>query len=76
MEPAYQRAARFAPRHLTTFSDVEVVSANGLILMCRVGNRMVAVPSRRILPGSEVSRAGDRGRLVIGRELALNLGLL
>jgi len=58
------------------FTDVEVVSANSLILMCRVGNRMVAVPARRILPGSEVSRAGDRGRLIIGRELALNLGLL
>jgi len=58
------------------FTDVEVVSANGLILMCRVGNRMVAVPTRRMLPGTDIARAGDRGRLVIGRELALNLGLL
>ena len=58
------------------FTDVEVVSANNLILMCRVGNRTVAVPVRRILSGTDVARAGDRGRLVIGRELALNLGLV
>jgi len=58
------------------FDGVEVVSANDLILMCRIGERLVAVPARRTLPGTEVARAGDRGRLVIGRELALNLGLI
>ena len=58
------------------FADVEVVSANNLVLICRVGDRTVAVPASRILPGTEVEHAGDRGRLVIRRELALNLGLI
>jgi hypothetical protein len=58
------------------FADVEVLTANNLVLICRIGNRTVAVPARRILPGTDVARAGDRGRLIIGRELALNLGLI
>jgi len=59
------------------FSDVEVLNANDLIVMCRVGGKVVGIPTRRILPGTTVVlQAGAKGRLVISQELALNLGLL
>jgi len=57
------------------FLDVEVTGDDGLVLTCRVGGRIVAVPPFRILPGSEISRAGDRGRLVLPRAVAVTLGL-
>ena len=60
-----------------TFEDVEVTrDGGGIILSCRVGKKMVGVPPRRMLPGTTIARTGDRGRLVISRELALNLGLI
>ena len=67
-----------APKDTQTmeFADVEIVHINSLMAMCRVDNRIVAVPLGRILSGSEVAYTGDRGRLIIGRELALNLQLL
>jgi len=58
-----------------TFDDVEVAS-DGVILSCRVGKKVVWVPPRRMLPGTTVARRGDRGRLVLSREVALNLGLV
>ena len=58
-----------------TFDDVEVAS-DGVILSCRVGKRVVWVPPRRMLPGTTIARTGDRGRLVLSREVALNLGLI
>jgi len=58
------------------FDDVEIVRATAIILMCRVGMRIVAVPPRRTLPGTTVRRMGDRGRLILPREVALNLGLI
>ena len=58
------------------FRDVEVVRDTSLILICRVGTKTVGVPPRRMLPGTEIARPGDRGRLVLPREVALNLGLL
>jgi len=57
------------------FDDVEVIRDTSLILMCRVGMKLVAVPPLRMLPGTTIARMGDRGRLVLSRELALNLGL-
>ncbi len=53
-----------------TFDDVQV------LLSCRVGRKFVWVPPRRMLPGTSIARAGDRGRLVLSREVALNLGLV
>jgi len=58
-----------------TFDDVEVVS-DGVILSCRVGKRVVWIPPRRMLPGTTIARRGDRGRLVVSRELALTIGLI
>ena len=58
------------------FTAVEVLRADRFIAMCRVGNRLVAVPTKRMRAGTDIAHAGDRGRLVIGRELALNLGLM
>ena len=58
-----------------TFDDVQVLS-DGLILSCRVGQKFVWVPPRRMLPGTTIAHTGDRGRLVLSREMALNLGLV
>jgi len=56
------------------FDDVEVVRRADLVVTCRLGTRVVTVPTRRMLPGTTIARMGDRGRLVLSRELALNLG--
>ena len=58
------------------FPEAEVVSGNDLALVCRVGEQMVSVPPLRILPGSDVWRVGDRGRLVLPRDVAAQLGLV
>jgi len=57
------------------FHDVEALSYRRLSLVCRVGSTLVSVPPRRILPGSQVRRRGDRGKLVLPREVAVDLGL-
>ncbi len=43
--------------------------------MCQVGDKVVGVLPPHMLPGSDVSRAGDRGRLVLSRPTAVDLGL-
>ena len=58
-----------------TFENVEVVRRGDLVLMCRVGQKIVGVPLRRMLSGTTIL-AVDRGQLVLARELALNLGLI
>ena len=57
------------------FADVYVVSDSRFVVMCRIGNLVVAVRPSSILPGSEVKVKGDRGRLVLSREVAVSLGL-
>jgi hypothetical protein len=41
--------------------------------MSRVGTRTVGVPPRRMLAGTTIARSGDRGRLILPREVALGL---
>ena len=52
-----------------------VVRRTGLVVMCRVGPRVVGVPTRCMLPGTTISGTADRGRL-LPREVALNIGLV
>ena len=58
-----------------TFPDVEVLDSSGLVLQCRLAGRIVGVPPLRLLPGTTIARAGDRGTLVLEREMARELGL-
>ena len=58
------------------FAVVEVVRIDRLVAICRIGNRLVAVPTSRMLSGTDIANVRDRGRLVIGRELAADLGLM
>lgn len=59
------------------FTDVEVVNADALIVMCRVGTKVVGVPPRRMRTGTTIlAETGAKGSLVISREMAMNLGLL
>jgi len=58
------------------FEDVVVVRRMGLVVMCRVGPRVVGVPTRCMLPGTTISGTADCGRLVLPREVALNIGLV
>jgi len=56
-------------------ADVEVLNYTDLVLYCRVGDEVVAVPSSRLLPGTQIKHRGDRGRLVLPRDVAVDLGL-
>jgi hypothetical protein len=55
--------------------DVLVLDAGGLGMRCQVGEKVVFVPPLRCLPLTEIKRTGDRGRLVLPHDLALELGL-
>jgi hypothetical protein len=55
------------------FQDVHVVAA---AMLCRIGSDIVEVSPRYILPGTTVWGQGDKGRLVLTRELAITLGLV
>ena len=55
--------------------NVVVLKDTDLVLYCRVGEKIVAVPSLRILPGTRIKHLGDRGRLVLPHDLAVDLGL-
>jgi hypothetical protein len=58
------------------FPDVEVLADNPLVLLCRVNGRLVSIPLGRLLPGTTVRQHGDRGTLVLTRDLATILGLV
>lgn len=55
--------------------NVEVLDPSGLLMRCRVGDKVVGVPPLRILPGTQIRWKGDRGRLVLPLDVAVNLGL-
>jgi hypothetical protein len=56
-------------------ADVEVLDGGSLVWRCRVGDKIVWVPPLRVLPGTQIYRRGDRGRLVLPHDLAVELGL-
>jgi hypothetical protein len=58
------------------FEDVVVIRRTDVVVICRVGMKVVAVPPLRMLPGTTISGTGALGRLVLPREVALNLGLV
>jgi hypothetical protein len=55
--------------------DVEVLDGGGLVMRCRVGDKIVFVPPLRLLPGTQIRHTGDRGRLVLPHDVAVDLGL-
>ena len=57
------------------FKDVEVVAATYFTLRCLVGGKFVGVPTLRMLPGTDIAQRGDRGRLILPRDVAERLGL-
>ena len=61
---------------VSRFSDVEVVDDVGTALLCSVGDRRVWVPVLEIRYGTEVSKTGDRGSLIIPRRVAQQIGLV
>jgi hypothetical protein len=58
------------------FKDVEVVAATYFTLRCLVEGKFVGVPSLKMLPGTDIARRGDRGRLILPRDVAERLGLV
>ena len=56
-------------------ADVEALDGGGVVMHCRIGNRVVWVPSLGMLPGTEIRRQGDRGRLVLAHDVAVDHGL-
>ena len=54
---------------------VTVIGELGTALICSVDGRRTVVPRTLVLAGSELRKAGDRGRLVVPRWLAFDLGL-
>ena len=57
------------------FADVDVFASSDVVMLCRINGKTVAVTQRTMLPGSEVSRVGDRGRLILTRDVAIGLEL-
>jgi len=52
---------------LFILEDVTIVNESGSSRLCEVEGRRFWIPVAQILPGSEVHRVGDRGRLVLAR---------
>jgi hypothetical protein len=57
------------------FRAVEVIRDTGTAFLCLVGSQQVWVPLTEIRYGSQLSRIGDRGRLIVSRWFAENIGL-
>ena len=58
------------------FADVEVVGEIGLTVVCRVNGKRVRLPLHEALAGSAMRWRQKRGKLVIRKELAVELGLV
>ena len=57
------------------FRAVEVIRDAGTAFLCLIGAKQVWVPLTEIRYGSEVAQIGHRGRLVVSRWFAENIGL-
>ena len=58
-----------------TFDDVHVVTASDLAMTVQVQGKRIVIGSAQPLAGTTVRRLGDRGRLVLPRWAARELGL-
>ena len=58
------------------FADVEVVGEIGLTVVCLVNGKRVRLPVHEALAGSVMRWSRKRGKLVIRKELAIELGLV
>jgi hypothetical protein len=54
---------------------VTVIGELSTALICCVDGRPTVVPRTLVLDGSELRKPGDRGRLVVPRRVAFDLGL-
>ena len=63
------------PESPVTYDDVEVLSASGLTMRCRVAGKVVIVGRGQPMHGTSVRDVGDRGRLVLPRWAVRDLGL-
>jgi hypothetical protein len=57
------------------FRAVKVLRDTGTDFLCLIGTKQVWVPLTEIRYGSKVARIGDRGRLIMSRWFAQNIGL-
>jgi len=58
------------------FTDVQVVGEIGLTVVCLVNGKRVRLPLHEALAGSAMRWSRKRGKLVIRKELAVELGLV
>ena len=62
-------------RETAIFRSVVVIRDAGTAFLCLVGKKQVWVPLTEIRYGTDLTKPGDRGRLIISAWLAQNLGL-
>jgi hypothetical protein len=58
------------------FTDVEVVGEMGETVVCLVNGKRVRLPVHEALAGSAMRWSRKRGKLVIRKDLAVELGLV
>ena len=58
------------------FTDVQVVKEMGLTVVCLVNGKRVRLPVHEALAGSAMRWSRKRGKLVIRKDLAVELGLV
>ena len=56
--------------------DVEVLDYRNMVMRCRVWRSNCVGPSLALLLGTNIKYRGDRGRLVLPHDLAVDLGLV
>ena len=62
--------------HRVTFQDVYVLARNDAGVLCDVNGKVVCIPSRRFLPGTDIADGGAHGTVVLERTFAQVLELL